>query len=76
MMHSCMEGKKGCVHHTTRCLFTFRELFSRKFVAQEILKIQTNNEFGRIIYEFKTKLGRTVTNVTKLKETSFTMWHL
>ena len=76
MMHSCMEWKKGCVHHTTRCLFTFRELFSQTLVAQEILKIQTNNEFGRIIYEFKTKLGRTVKNVTKLKETSFTMWHL
>ena len=38
MMHSCMEWKEGCVHHTTRCLFTFRELFSRTFVALEILK--------------------------------------
>ena len=78
MMHSCMEWKEGCVHHTTRCLFTLTELFSRTFVALEILKNsdKQHNESGRIIYELKMKLGRTVTNITKLKETSFTMWHL
>ena len=77
MMHSCMEWKEGCVHHTTRCLFTFRELFSRTFRGTgNFKKIQTNNESGRIIYELKMKLGRTATNITKLKETSFTMCHL
>ena len=76
MMHSCMEWKEGCVHHTTRCLFTFRKLFSRTLAALEILKIQTNNEPGHVIHELIMKSGRTVTNITKLKDTSFTTWHL
>ena len=56
---------------TAARLFTFRKLFSRTLAALEILEIQTNNEPGHIIYELKMKLGRTVTNITKLKETSF-----
>ena len=71
-----VEGRVCPPYKQQRVCLPFRKLFSRTLAALEILKIQTNNEPGHIIYESKMKLGRTVTDITKLKDTSFMMWHL
>ena len=70
-----MEGGV-CPPYNKVFVYVQRALFTNVSWHWKFLKIQTNNESGRIIYELKMKLGRTATNITKLKETSFTMWHL